>query len=229
MCTTSACCWVCERDVLGDELQSLCSICECNGRWSQAMCRVPLVRGHFGPSHKLQHGNCSEEGDDYGSSLPLWQSIPKQAFDPSIKGRGSVSSSLPTHPPAPSLACSHTANAGLATTLKCEFQTLPFSLTPSPVPDGRHREQQEHQAHETALFKAQRGGSHLQAKLSLWAISRWCSLPLLPAFCLANCISALILGGEPGSGAALSCVRLGSCTLMVRDAAALLCPMPQSL
>lgn len=36
-------------------------------------------------------------------------------------------------------------------------------------------------------------------KLSLQAITRWCSLPLLPAFSLANrLLSALLLGEEPG-------------------------------
>lgn len=87
--------------------------------------------------------------------------------------------------------------------------------------DGRQGERQEHEAHETVWFKARRCGSHLQAELSLQAITRCCSLPSLAAFSFANCLLyALLLGEEPGSGAATSCIGLGSCLqIMVRDAA----------
>lgn len=99
-----------------------------------------------------------------------------------------------------------------------------------------HREQQEHQAHETALFKAWHCSSRLLAELSLQAITRWCSLPLLPAFSLANhWLSALLLGVEPGTRADTNtrahrhCVGLGSCLQVnMGDAAALLCPIPWS-
>lgn len=87
--------------------------------------------------------------------------------------------------------------------------------------DGRQGERQEHEAHETVWFKARHCGSHLQAELSLQAITRCCSLPSLAAFSFANCLLyALLLGEEPGSGAATSCIGLGSCLqVTVRDAA----------